>query len=112
MITNYIKIAFRSIFKNKIHSGINIFGLGIGIACCTLILFFLKHELSFDKFHHKSQFIYRVLPDVLTIDVPSLSVPLLPELAKAYPEIEQAVRLFSDDRVVNINFIQLYGGRH
>ncbi len=103
MITNYIKIAFRSIFKNKIHSGINIFGLGIGIACCTLILFFLKHELSFDKFHHKSQFIYRVLPDVLTIDVPSLSVPLLPELTKAYPEIEQAVRIYSDDGVVNVD---------
>ncbi|MFV1883322.1 MAG: ABC transporter permease [Balneola sp.] len=59
MIKNYIKIAFRNLFKNKTYSGINIFGLSVGVACCLLILLYLTNEFSYDKFHSNSDRIYR-----------------------------------------------------
>lgn len=60
MLKNYLKIAFRSLFRSKTHSIINILGLGIGIACCILIVLFVKEEWTFDKFHSKADRIYRV----------------------------------------------------
>ena len=59
MLKNYIKIAFRNLFKNKTYSSINIFGLSIGVACCLLILLYLTNEFSYDKFHTNSDQIYR-----------------------------------------------------
>ncbi|MCB0488176.1 MAG: ABC transporter permease [Cyclobacteriaceae bacterium] len=60
MLYNYLKIAVRSLLKSKTHSAINIFGLGIGIACCVLIVLFVKDEWTFDSFHTKANRIYRV----------------------------------------------------
>lgn len=100
MIQNYFKVALRGLLKNKVYSCINIFGLGIGIACCILISFFLKHELSFDKFHDDPKFIYRVLPDLPNIKVASLPFLLIPSLANSYAEIEQAVRLYTDSGLI------------
>jgi len=59
MFKNYIKIALRNLFKNKLYSVINIFGLSIGVACCMLILLYLSNEFSYDKFHENSDRIYR-----------------------------------------------------
>lgn len=59
MIRNYIKIAFRNLMKYKFISGINLFGLTIGLACCLLILTYLLNELSFDRYKNAKN-IYRV----------------------------------------------------
>lgn len=60
MIKNYLKIAFRNLYKNKLYSGLNIAGLAIGIACCILIMLYVQNELSYDRFHTKADRIYRV----------------------------------------------------
>ena len=60
MIKNYLKIAFRSLWRSKTHSLINILGLGLGIACCILIVLYVKDEWTFDNFHSKTDRIYRV----------------------------------------------------
>lgn len=60
MLKNYFKIAFRNLTRFKVYSFINIFGLAIGIAVCILIFLFVSDELSYDKFHAKSDRIYRV----------------------------------------------------
>jgi len=59
MIKNYFITAFRNLLKDKLNTTINVIGLAIGIACCILILLFVKNELSFDKFHQNSDNIYR-----------------------------------------------------
>ena len=41
MIKNYLKIALRSLVKQKIYSGINILGLAAGIASCVLIVMYV-----------------------------------------------------------------------
>ena len=61
MFKNYVKIAFRNIKRHKGFSLINSAGLAIGISCCILILQYIRHECSFDKFHENSKYIYRVL---------------------------------------------------
>ncbi len=58
MFKNYIKLALRNLWKNKIFSGINIIGLSIGLAVCITILLFVQYEKSFDSFHTKN--IYRL----------------------------------------------------
>ncbi len=60
MLENYFKIAVRSLWHAKVHSFINVFGLALGIAYCTLIAFFVHDELTFDTFHTKADRIYRV----------------------------------------------------
>jgi len=60
MLHNYLKIAIRSLLRTKTHSLINILGLGIGIACCILIVLFVRDEWTFDTFHTKAHRIYRV----------------------------------------------------
>ncbi len=60
MINNYIKIAIRNLFRNKVFSLINIVGLSLGLAVSTLILLFVSHEVSYDKFHKNYQRIYEV----------------------------------------------------
>jgi len=60
MVNNYFKVAVRNIFKHKAFSLINILGLSIGIACSVLILLFVTHELSYDRFHEKADRIHRI----------------------------------------------------
>ncbi len=98
MIRNYLIIAFRNVLKNKVFSAINIFGLGIGLAACLLILQFVMFELSYDKFFEKFDRTYRVTNDRFqngkliqhgTIMYPTIG----PTMAKDFPEIEEYTRL-------------------
>lgn len=59
MLSNYLKIAYRNLFKYKAFSFINIMGLAIGLTCCFLIMVWVIDELSFDRFHKNSGDLYR-----------------------------------------------------
>ena len=59
MIKNYFKVAVRYLLRNKGYTAINILGLAIGIACCLLIMLFVRSEWSYDRFHTKSDRLYR-----------------------------------------------------
>ena len=63
MIKNYFKIGWRNLMRHKVYSGINIFGLAIGIASCLLILQYVTYELSFENFQVNKDRIYRVQQD-------------------------------------------------
>ncbi len=80
MIKNYLKIAWRSIRKNKTFSIINILGLAIGLTCFMLIVVFVYNELSYDKYPADAKNIYRVI----------LSVPGNGNIA-VYPDVDYAV---------------------
>ena len=60
MFKNYLKTAWRNIYKNKLFSAINILGLSIGIALCFIIMLYVQDELSFDRFNVKANRIYRI----------------------------------------------------
>ncbi|MBO6761249.1 MAG: ABC transporter permease, partial [Roseivirga sp.] len=63
MLKNYFKIALRSIWKDKFFSFLNISGLAIGIACCLLIVTYVRYELSYDKHFQGHENIYRIIID-------------------------------------------------
>ncbi|OEK06658.1 ABC transporter permease [Roseivirga misakiensis] len=103
MLKNYLKIAFRSLFKSKSTSIINILGLSIGIACCIIIFLFVQNETSFDKFHKKSDEIFRVLTIDEALGVSSNLVGItMPALGDAmennFPEVENSVRMLTQGR--------------
>ena len=60
MILNYIKIAFRTLLKNKGYSFLNIFGLAIGITCASLIFLWVEDEVSFNSDFAKQDQVYYV----------------------------------------------------
>ena len=98
MITNYFKIAFRHIIRQKSFSIINILGLTIGIAISVLILLYVKNELTYDKFHDNVENKYRlaVRAEVQgnTLEIPGSPAPLAETLLRDYPEVEEAVRVY------------------
>ncbi len=63
MIKNYLKVAFRNLWKYKSFSVINIAGLAIGMAACLLILQYVSFKLSYDQFNKNAKDIYRVVND-------------------------------------------------
>ena len=60
MLRNYIKIAARQLWRNRLYTLLNVGGLGIGIAVSLLILLYVIHERTYDRFHVHSDQIYRV----------------------------------------------------
>ena len=60
MLTNYLKIAYRNLVRQKGYTAINVFGLAVGLACCLLIGLFVYDEFSFDRFHEKADRLYFV----------------------------------------------------
>lgn len=61
MFRNYFKIALRTIFKHKLFSFINIFGLGLSLSFCLLVIIIINDQNSFDRFHPQEEDVYRVL---------------------------------------------------
>lgn len=66
MLTNYLKIALRTLLRFKGFAIINLLGLSLGLTAGILIMMFVADELSFDKFHDKRDRIYRVLTQFVT----------------------------------------------
>ena len=63
MIKSYFKTAWRSLWKNKVFSLINVLGLSLGMAACLLILQYVNFELSYDHFNKNAADVYRVVND-------------------------------------------------
>jgi putative ABC transport system permease protein len=64
MLTNYLKIAIRTLMKNKLFTSLNLLGLALGIAVALLLLVYVQDEVSFDRFHPKVERIYRGIVEV------------------------------------------------
>lgn len=89
MIYHYLRIALRNLIRQPGYSSINILGLAIGITSCMLILLYIQHELSYDRFHEKADRIYRVVNGNFARTPPALG----PALEDQFPEVERYVRM-------------------
>lgn len=98
MLKNYIKIAFRNLWKSPGYSLINIVGLAVGIGCCLLIGMYVRYELSYDRFHEKADQIYRITLERRSADETTHTATTPPGLAHMIDEnltgIEQSFRLW------------------
>jgi putative ABC transport system permease protein len=95
-----VKIAIRNLKRNRVYSLINIFGLSIGIAAVILIFLFIQDELSFDKFHKKSDKIYRLFTNFhnpggsVNWKNRSVVIPHGPVMKDFFPEVIECVRTY------------------
>jgi len=55
-----LKIALRNLFKNKVYAAINIGGLAIGLTAFVLLLLFINHETSYDKWNPELKNVYQL----------------------------------------------------
>ncbi|MGV3504612.1 MAG: ABC transporter permease [Adhaeribacter sp.] len=97
MFRNHLKIALRNLWRHKAFSAINVLGLAIGLATCLVILLFVGHELSFDRYHEKADRIVRVVfrgsmrGDLIREAV--VMPPVARTLRADYPEVLDATRI-------------------
>lgn len=105
MLKNFIKIAWRNLYKKKLFSFIHIIGLTIGITVCMMIFLYIMNEFSVDKFQKQGDNIYRVMRrfDVNKNMVPYLAGPYGPALLNDYPkEIKEAVRVMPNSGLITL----------
>lgn len=106
MLSNYLKIASRVLWRNKIYVTLNVIGLGFAIACCILAYLNYNYRANFDHNHVRTEHIYR-LNSVRLVDgskQPWAVIPL--PLAQAMQQepvgVERIARLSSAAVVVKI----------
>ncbi|MEO0573185.1 MAG: ABC transporter permease [Bacteroidota bacterium] len=97
MFKNFLKIATRNVFRNKLSSFINVFGLTIGISACVVMLIFVEYESSFDSHHEKANRTFRVvqhtqLPNE-TLYWNTTAYPLAEAMREDLPEIEMVTQI-------------------
>ena len=98
MFKNNLKIALRSLLKQKVYTLITVFGLSVGIASCILIVLFVRNEFSYDTFFADKERIYRM---VLERKYPNHSTfyAVVPHsfegvINRDFPEVEESVNVF------------------
>jgi putative ABC transport system permease protein len=105
MIRHYFKTAFRRMARNKVLSAINIAGLSIGLACCVLILLYIKDEFGYDHFHKQKDLIYQLTCVRTEQDGKSEKFAIAalvqgPAFKEGIPEIREFVRVNSGDAIL------------
>jgi putative ABC transport system permease protein len=99
VLKSYLAIAVRHLLAQKLYSAINIAGLALGVACCTLIALFIRHEQSYDRQWAQSDRIYRISRDYMSVNggpethFSGIAPAAAPLLKEHFPEIERIARL-------------------
>jgi putative ABC transport system permease protein len=105
MFKNYVKIAWRNLFRHKAFAATNLLGLTIGMTCSILIFLWVHDELSYDRFHRNYDNIYQVVANrdfknqVFTDR--NMVFPMARSLGSGYSNIRYAVEMsYPNDQVL------------
>ncbi|MEP7251385.1 MAG: ABC transporter permease [Ginsengibacter sp.] len=105
MFENYIKTAWRGLWKNKFYTLLNICGLAVGLATGIMLLLWVQNELSFDRFHKDYKHIYQFSTHFNSNGEERVwkGVPgPLSVMAKSIPEVQSLVRIAGEyDQVLS-----------
>ena len=104
MIKNVLLLALRNFKKDKWFSLLNVLGLTLGVTFSLFLIFYIKDELNYDRYHEKADRIFRINSYIQEKDKNTnwtiTQVPLAPTLKKDFPEVEEAVRFLSRERTL------------
>ena len=107
MLSSYFKLTIRNIKKQKLFSFINISGLALGMACCILIMLYVRYETSFDNYHDDVDKIYRVTDNCLMAGkyrhyaiMPGAAAPAAYRAQRCSPRQAQGAFEMGFDRIV------------
>jgi putative ABC transport system permease protein len=99
-----MRIALRNFRKDKWFSLLNILGLTIGITFSLFLIFYIKDELSYDRFNTNADRIYRIVTYVTEKDKNTnftiTEAPLAFQMKKDYPEVQEAARMTGRERTL------------
>ena len=108
MLYNYIKIAFRHLWKNRLYTFINVVGLAIALTCVVLSILYYRDERSFDLFHKNNPHLYRITTTYInnktgqTEKTGGTGQVQGPAFKAQLPEILDYVRVFGGDIMENV----------
>ncbi|HXO75450.1 MAG TPA: ABC transporter permease, partial [Puia sp.] len=105
MIKNLLQVALRNFKRDRWYSLLNILGLTIGITFSIFLIFYIKDELSYDRYNKKADRIFRITsfikePEKETSKWTATQFPLGPALQKEYPEVESEVRFVGVEKTM------------
>ena len=110
MFKNYLKTAFRSLWKHKGISFINILGLGLATGISLLLILTASFELSFDNFHEHKDQLFRVYMEVQRAQGrergTAMPAPLKPSLENEIPHVVHASRYMDHSSVLEKGDVQ------
>ncbi|WP_343669425.1 ABC transporter permease [Chitinophaga sp.] len=99
MLKHYFRVALRHLRRQQIITVINILGLAIGMACCMLIVLFVRNEYGFDNFHPNGKNIYRVTNSFTKAGETNYGSntqwPVGPYLKNEVSDIKESVRIMN-----------------
>lgn len=103
MNMNYFRTAWRILKRNKVYTIINILGLGIGFSVASLLMIFVLHQLSFDRFHENADRISRLTMEGSMNDGKLISADMTGGMVADFllqevPEIEHVSRVYYSGR--------------
>ena len=109
MIKTYIKVAFRSMFRNKTFTLISILGLSVGMVAFLLIMHYVQFERSYESSNKNADNIYRVTLDVYNgskFEVTDCETfpPFGPAIKAKMPEVEEFVRIQRMEQITQVSY--------
>ena len=115
MLRNFLTVALRNIWRNKVFSLINVAGLAIGISASLVIFLIVDYEFSFEKFQKDRDRIFRIVsvmhfPDQEFKNSGSC-LPLIPMVRQSIPAIEQSTTFWNQGQA-NVSIPSLTVGKN
>src|SRR5258708_403619 len=113
MFLHYLKITIRNLSRQRLFTGINVFGLALSMSICLIVLMRIRDDFSYDRFHPDASNTYRIITEVSnkegnTFRLASSPLPLAPDLKANYPFIEKTVRLYANGNKASNGKKELY----
>lgn len=107
MIKNYLKIAWRNLVRQRLYSLINITGLAVGLAVCMLIMLYVAHEHSYDRFHKNGDKTYTLHATIRmggsVVNMEYMSFGTGPVIKQNVPKVEDYMRTMDYGKVIAFN---------
>ncbi|MEZ5039448.1 MAG: ABC transporter permease [Saprospiraceae bacterium] len=107
MIKNYLKTAFRNLWRKRQTSLINFLGMSVALTVVVFIFLFIYDEQNFDRFHTKAKDIYRITTHSRNgwfgdFNAGMTGIPQGPAFAENIDEIEAFVRVKGYPELVRV----------
>ena len=108
MFKNYLKIAVRSLLKQRVYTTINVLGLAVSITACLLIGLYVKHELSYDSYFPDADRIFKIAlerkyPNHATF-FSAIPHSYAPTMQRDFEEVENTLQLLGPAMDVVMNY--------
>jgi putative ABC transport system permease protein len=107
MLRNHLVVALRRLRRERGYALINVFGLALGMAAALLLGLFVRHELSYDRYHPEADRVVRVTrawygdDGATTLHLARVAAPVGPLLERELPEVDEAARIWGGDALLS-----------